>query len=118
MLLILPKPAAKEVKAYTPLAINLQSYDEISIFEDSEKGLFILQLTKMCNPHVVNQSTSYSTLGIFRSAAGCLNLFQNIVDAFDAGDRVFDLPMPELPVHQSDSDTDSQNPPNRPSGYN
>ena len=44
MLLILPKPA--EILGYHPLAVNLESYDEIIVNKNNETNLFHLALIK------------------------------------------------------------------------
>lgn len=66
----------------------------------------------------MNQHSFFYKIGISNNVAGCLVLFENIVSALENNDEVFDLPMPELPVHQSDSDVGTPNSPNRSSGYN
>ena len=102
MLLILPKPA--EILEYHALAINLESYDEVSIIKNNETNLFSLNLAKQYDAHGSNQSAFYCTLGIFQTAEGCLSLFQDIVDALNAGQKTFELPLPSLPAQPEDSD--------------
>ena len=106
MLLLFPKLAAEEITTYSILAVNLHTYDEINIVKNDETGLFSLQVAKMCNPHVT-QSAFVSQIGVFQTSAGCLNLFQSIVETLESGDQTFELPMPELPV--SDQVDSSQN---------
>ena len=38
------------------------------------------------------------------TAEGCLSLFQDIVDALNAGQKTFELPLPSLPAQPEDSD--------------
>lgn len=116
MLLLFPKPADEEVTAYSPLAVNLHTYDEISIVKNEDTDLFTLQLAKICNPHT-NQPAYFCPIGVFRTSAGCLTLFQAIVEAVESGSRTFELPMPELPVsYQEDQEYARPNNPAR--GYN
>lgn len=103
MLLIYPKP--EEVTGYHPLAMNLESYDEISIFKNTQTNLFHLDFGRQFDGHRSDQSVSYYTLGRFKSAAECLQLFQDIVDALNAGQKTFQLPpSPNLPTQPETAD--------------
>ena len=102
MLLILPK--SEKILGYHVLAVNLESYDEVSIAENSATNLFSLNLVKHYDAHGSNQSVSYYTLGTFQTAEHCLSLFQEIVNALNTGQKTFDLPPSSLPAQPEDSD--------------
>ena len=102
MLLIFPKP--EEITSYHSLAVNLKSYDEIIAFKNNDSNLFSLDLNKLHDGHRSNQSTSYYTLGIFQSSDACLKLFEEIVDALNAGQQTFKLPLFDLPTQPEPPD--------------
>ena len=101
MFLILPKP--EEILEYCALAVNLESYDEVSIIKNNETNLFSLNLAKQYDAHGSNQSVSYYTLGIFQTAEKCLSLFKDIVDALNVGQKTFELPPLSLSAQPEDS---------------
>ena len=110
MLLILPKPA--EISGYHTLAVNLENYDEISISKNNETNLFTLAIIRQFDAHGSNQSTFFYVLGAFKSVENCLELFQRIIDALNAGKKTFELPDFSLPV-----ESESASPKDQRSGF-
>ena len=90
MLLLFPKP--EEFTAYHTLAVNLEHYDEIAINKDNETNMFSLAIVRQFDAHGSDQSTFFYILGTFESADDCAALFQQIVDALNAGAQTFELP--------------------------
>lgn len=75
------------ISPHTPLAINLNTVHEISIRQDRD-GLFVL---------VVDQSVSgddreYRTIGIFKTREDAIECFENLIEAYKQGDRVWVAP--------------------------
>ena len=96
MLILLPKP--EEFTVYHTLAVNLQNYDEISISKNNETNTFSLAIVREFDAHGSNQSASFFILSTFESADDCADLFQQIVDALNAGAQTFELPPFDLPA--------------------
>ena len=92
--------------------MNLKNYDEISIVKNNQTNLFNLELGRQFDGHGSNQSVSYYNLGIFQSAEDCLSLFQEIVDALNAGHKTFVLP----PAPESPAQPEASGPQDRRSG--
>lgn len=111
MLIILPKPA--KITEYHTLAINLENYDEISISKNNETNLFTLSIIRQFDAHNSNHSAFFYMLGTFKTANDCLELFQNIVNALNDGQKTFEIPQGPLPVETEPSDQ-----PGRRSAYN
>ena len=109
MLIILPKPA--KITEYHTLAINLENYDEISISKNNETNLFTLSIIRQFDAHNSNHSAFFFMLGTFESADDCLELFQNIVDALNDGQKTFKIPQVPLPIEPASSDQPGQRSP-------
>lgn len=105
MLIIYPKPE-KDSEFHT-LAVNLKTIDEIVMFK-VDVNAFSLSIVKLFDAHNSNQSRWQYTLGTFESIADCLVLFENIVDALNAGQKTFELPPLSLPLQPEDSDPRDQ----------
>ena len=101
MLLIYPKPV-KDLEFHT-LAVNLKTIDEIVMFK-VDVNAFSLSIVKLFDAHNSNQSRWQYTLGTFESIADCLVLFENIVDALNAGQKTFELPHTALPADPEPAD--------------
>lgn len=102
MLIISPKPA--EISGHHPLAVNLESYDEILASKSNKTNLFYLSLIKEFDGHRSSHSSHYYILGTFQSAEDCLAVFQNIVDALNSDQKTFELPESQLPVEPKPAD--------------
>ena len=111
MLIIFPKPA--ENSEYHTLAVNLETADEIIFFKHVDADVFNLSIVKLFDAHNSNQSRWHYTLGTFETADDCLELFQNIVDALNDGQKTFELSQVPLPIEPGPSDQ-----PGRRSPYN
>ena len=87
MLIVLKEP----IKAfdYDVLAVNLETFNVIVILNIENQ--FQLAILKYFDAHHSNQSNIHCILETFDSYQKCLDFFQELLDALNTGEAIFDL---------------------------
>ena len=87
MLVILKEPI--KATGFDILACNIEAFDSIIIYEVD--NLFHLAANKHFDGHFSSQSSMNCLINTFKSYQESLDFFQQMIDAINSGQQVFDL---------------------------